>query len=154
VVRIHQPTKSHQDFVKHADRILSSPPKKRPFPMEEKSNTSSIPLQPIQVNNVTYSGALQAQTTRTRSVVQPDGTRTMTTTQMSQTVMASMETRFQVIENKASNISDNIQAMMPHWNITPMSYKRKPEGEPDGEGDMEDAHRAITPIQGQGDTYF
>jgi hypothetical protein len=136
--------------------------------MEEKSNTSSIPLQPIQVNNVTYSGALQAQTTRTRSVVQPDGTRTMTTTQMSQTVMASMETRFQVIEkeqthlkqriigveNKASNISDNIQAMMPHWNITPMSYKRKPEGEPDGEGDMEDAHRAITPIQGQGDTYF
>jgi hypothetical protein len=82
--------------------------------------------------------------------------------------MASMETRFQVIEkeqthlkhhitgveNKASNNSDNIQAMMQHWKITTVSYKKKPEGEPYGEGDMEDTHRAITPMQGQGDTYF
>lgn len=60
------------------------------------------PLQPIQVTNVTYSGAVQAQTTRTRSVeVQPNGTRTTTTTQMSQTsVMAVMETRFQSIEKE------------------------------------------------------
>ncbi len=106
---------------------------------------------------------MQAQTTRTRSVVQPDGTRTSTTTQMLQTVMASMETRFQVIEkeqlhlkhritgveNKAANISDNIQAMMQHWKITPVNYKRKPEGETDGEEDMEDAHHSIPSAQGQ-----
>jgi hypothetical protein len=167
VVRIHQPTKSHQDFVKHADSILSSPPKKRPFTTEVKLITPT-PLQPIQVNKVTYSRAVQAQTTRTRSVVQPDGTRTSTTTQMLQTVMASMETRFQVIEkeqlhlkhritgveNKAANISDNIQTMMQHWKITPVNYKRKPEGETDGEEDMEDAHHSIPSAQGQGDNYF
>jgi hypothetical protein len=57
---------------------------------------------------------------------------------MSQTVSAVMETRFQLIEqeqlhlkqritgveNKATNISNNIQAMMAHWKITPVSYKR------------------------------
>jgi hypothetical protein len=29
VIRVHYPTKSHQDFVQHANNILSSPPKKK-----------------------------------------------------------------------------------------------------------------------------
>jgi len=138
VIRIHHPTKIHQDFVRHADTVLSSPPKKRTFSAGNAQQKPSIPLQPLQVNNITYSGAVQAHTTRTRSVVQPDGTRTTTTTQMSQTVMASMETRFAVIEkeqmsmkqritgveSKTNYISDNIQAMMEHWKIEPTSYKR------------------------------
>jgi hypothetical protein len=167
VIRVHFPSQSHQDFVKHADSILSSPPKKRPYNSDEKVKVTT-PLQTIHVNNVTYSGAVQAQTTRTRSVVQPDGTRTTTTTQMSQTVMSVMETRFKVIEdeqaqlkqrisgveNKAANIYDNIQAMMQHWKITPVNYKRKHEGDSEDENVMEYANHSITALQRQGDTCF
>jgi len=168
VIRIHQPTKEHQDFVRHANNSLSSPPKKRPHPSETPVRHPITPLQPIQVTNVTYSGAVQAQTTRTRSVeVQPNGTRTTTTTQMSQTsVMAIMETRFHSIENEQQDMKeritgvehrtidmcDNIQTMMAHWKITPASYKRKLD-----ENDhvvSAHAHRFDTTDQGQGDTHF
>jgi len=170
VIKTHQPTKSHQEFVKHADNILNSPPKKRQH-SESNSRNQQLPLQPIQVHNVSYSSAVQAHTTRTRSVVQPDGTRTTTTMQMSQTVLATMETRFQLleqeqsymkqritgVETKTSNICDNIQAMMQHWKITPMQYKRKPEEELDASGrggDVEYANHSTSLLQGQGDTCF
>jgi hypothetical protein len=29
IIRVHHPTKTHQEFVRHADNIMSSPPKKR-----------------------------------------------------------------------------------------------------------------------------
>lgn len=168
VIRIHQPGRIHQDFIRHADTVLSSPPKKRSNSLSANESTVPRPLRPIQTNSVTYSGAVQAQTTRTRSVVQPDGTRTTTTMQMSQTVSAVMETRFQLIEqeqlhmkqritgveNKATNISDNIQAMMAHWKITPVSYKRKPTGDPEKEGDMEHAHHSMTTMQDKEDMHF
>jgi hypothetical protein len=168
VIRIHNPSKVHQDFVRHTDSLLSSPPKKRPN--SEITSRAGTPFQPINVNTMTYSGAVQAQTTHTRSIaVQPDGTTTTTTTQqISQTVMAVMENRFQTIENeqqhmkqriagvenKASSIYENIQAMMAHWHIKPVNYKRKPEEDPEIEGGMEDAHRSNTPVQGQGDMCF
>jgi len=168
VIRIQQPGRLHQEFVRHADSVLSSPPKKRPNPSGVHQSQAPLPLRPLQTNAVTYSGAVQAHTTKTRAVVQPDGTRTTTTTQMSQTVSAVMETRFQLIEqeqlhlkqritgveNKATNISDNIQAMMAHWKITPVSYKRKPIGDPEDEGDMEHANHSMTAIQGTGDMHF
>jgi hypothetical protein len=170
VIRVNNPTKVHQDFLRHADSLLSSPPKKRPNPSETTTHMRVAPFQPFSLNNVTYSGAVQAHTTHTRSIaVQPDGTRTTTTVQMSQTVMAVMETRFQVleteqqnmkqritgVENKAANISENIQAMMAHWKITPVSnYKRKPADDPEEEGEMEQAYRPVTLVQGQGDNCF
>lgn len=87
---------------------------------------------------------------------------------MSQTVMAVMETWFQVleteqqnmkpcitgVENKAVNISENIQAMMAHWKITPVNYKRKPADDPEEEGEMEHAYRSVALVQGQGDKCF
>jgi hypothetical protein len=87
---------------------------------------------------------------------------------MSQTVMSVMETRFKVIEdeqthlkqritgveNKAENIYDNIQAMMKHWKITPVSYKRKLEGDPEKESSMKHANHSITALEGQGGTCF
>jgi len=172
VIRIHHPTKTNQEFVRHADMVLSSPPKKRTFSAGNAPQKPGIPLQPLQVNNITYSGAVQAQTTRMRLVVQPDGTHTTTTTQMSQTVMASMETRFAVIEkeqsymkqritgveSKTNSISDSIQAMMEHWKIEPTSYKRKPETNLDDSGheekDMEYANHSLSLAQGQGDQCF
>jgi len=167
VVRVHFPTQTHQEFVKHADSILSSPPKKRSHTAVDQPQPS-VPLRSIQLNNVTYSGAVQAQTTRTRSVVQPDGTCTTTTTQMSQTVMSVLDTRFKVIEeeqsylkqritgveNKATNIDGNIQAIMKHLQITPVNYKRKPEGDLEEESVMEYANHSITNLQGQGATRF
>jgi hypothetical protein len=171
VIRVHYPTKSHQDCVQHANNILSSPPKKRPHSAGADHTKSGPPLQPIQVSNITYSGAVQAKTTRTRSVVQPDGTRTTTTTQMLQTVMASMETRFAVIEReqtfmkqrltgveaKTNSISDNIQTMMEHWKIAPTSYKRKSVEELNDSGrndDVEYANHSMSQVQGQGDNCF
>ncbi len=171
ILRVHHPTKSHQEFVKHADSILSSPPKKRAHQDGTAQMKPTVPLQPVEINKVTYSGAVQAQTTRTRSVVQPDGTTTTTTTQMSQMVVASMETRFAAIEKeqthmkqrisgvetKTDSISDNIHAMMAYWNITPTTYKRKPENELDDSGnerDMEYANHSMSVVQGQGDTCF
>jgi hypothetical protein len=87
---------------------------------------------------------------------------------MSQTVMAVMETRFQVleteqqnmkqritgVESKAANISENIQAMMAHWKITPVNYKRKPADDPEEEGEMEQAYCSVALVQGQGDKCF
>jgi hypothetical protein len=169
VIRVNNPTKVHQDFLRHTDSLLSSPPKKRPNPSAATAHMGVAPLQPINLNNVTYSGAIQAHTTHTRSIaVQPDGMRTTTTTQMSQTVMAVMETWFQVleteqqnmkpritgVENKAVNISENIQAMMAHWKITPVNYKRKPADDPEEEGEMEHAYRSVALVQGQGDKCF
>ncbi len=173
VIRVHHPTKSHQDFIKHADSIMSSPPKKRTHSAAESNQTKrSIPLQPLQVSNIAYSGAVQAQTTRTKSVIQPDGTRTTTTTKMSQTVTASMEARFETIEReqhymkqritgvetRTATISDNIQAMMEHWKIAPTHYKRKPETELDDSGleerDMEQANHSMSLVQGSGDICF
>jgi transcription termination factor NusB len=173
VIRVHHPTKSHQEFFKHADSIMSSPPKKRTHSAADSNQTRrSNSLQPLQVNNITYSGAVQAQTTRTKSVIQPDGTRTTTTTKMSQTVTASMEARFETIEReqqymkqritgvetRTATISDNIQAMMEHWKIAPAHYKRKPETELDDsvleERDMEQANHSMSLIQGSGDKCF
>jgi hypothetical protein len=91
--------------------------------------------------------------------------------QMSQTVLATMETRFQLleqeqsymkqrltgVETKTSNICDNIQAIMQHWKIAPMQYKRKPEEELDASGrggDVEYANHSTSLVQGQGDTCF
>lgn len=146
---------------------MSSPPKKRSHTAVDQPQPS-VPLRSIQLNNVTYSGAVQAQTTRTRSVVQPDGTCTTTTTQMSQTIMSVLDTRFKVIEeeqsylkqritgveNKATNIDGNIQAIMKHLQITPVNYKRKPEGDLEEESVMEYANHSITNLQGQGATRF
>jgi hypothetical protein len=90
---------------------------------------------------------------------------------MSQMVVASMETRFAAIEKeqthmkqrisgvetKTDSISDNIHAMMAYWNITPTTYKRKPENELDDSGnerDMEYANHSMSVVQGQGDTCF
>jgi hypothetical protein len=172
IIRVHHPTKTHQEFIRHADNIMSSPPKKRAH-STGPTKQPVIPLQPLPVNNITYSGAVQAHTTRTRSVVQPDGTRTTTTMQMSKTVVASMETRFAVIEkeqaymkqridgveSKTSSISDNIQAMMEYWKITPTSYKRKPEvdlndSRNDEDENMKYANYSISLVQGQGDNCF
>jgi hypothetical protein len=173
IIRVHHPTKTHQEFVRHADNIMSSPPKKRAHSTGTTQQQPVTPLQPLPVNNITYSGAVQAHTTRTRSVVQPDGTRTTTTTQMSKTVVASMETRFAIIEkeqaymkqringveSKTTSISDNIQAMMEYWKITPTSYKRKPEVDlndsgKDEEENMKYTNHSISLVQGQGDKCF
>jgi len=173
IIRVHHPTKTHQEFVRHADNIMSSPPKKRAHSTGSPPHQPITPLQSLPINNITYSGAVQAHTTRTRSVVQPDGTRTTTTTQMSQTVVASMETRFAVIEkeqaymkqritgveSKTTSISDNIQAMMEFWKITPTTYKRKPEIDLNDTGNeeeenMEYANHSDSLVQGQGDKCF
>jgi len=173
IIRVHHPTKTHQEFVRHADNIMSSPPKKRAHSTGSPPQQPITPLQSLPINNITYSGAVQAHTTRTRSVVQPDGTRTTTTTQMSQTVVASMETRFAVIEkeqaymkqritgveSKTTSISDNIQAMMEFWKITPTTYKRKPEIDLNDTGNeeeenMEYANHSDSLVQGQGDKCF
>jgi hypothetical protein len=173
IIRVHHPTKTHQDFVRHADNIMCSPPKKRAHSTGTTQQQPVTPLQPLPVNNITYSGAVQAQTTRTCSVVQPDGTRTTTMTQMSKTVIASMETRFAVIEkeqaymkqringveSKTNSISDNIQAMMEYWKITPTTYKRKPEADlndskNDEEENMKYANHSNSLVQGQGDKCF
>ncbi len=121
--------------------------------------------------SISYSGVLQAQTTRTRSVAAPNGITTTTTTQTSKTVMAVMETRFQNIEeeqkslkHRLSNVEtrtmttdDNIRIMMAHWKINPTPMKRKHiEGAEDEENDSA-AGNAILPVttpQGQGAQYF
>jgi hypothetical protein len=86
---------------------------------------------------------------------------------MSQTIMASMDTRFAVIEkeqtyvkqcisgveSKTDSISNNIHAMMAHWKITPSSYKRKSEADLDDsrkEQDMEYANHSMSEVQGHG----
>jgi hypothetical protein len=75
VIQVNNPTKVHQDFLRHADSLLSSPPKIRPNPSAATAHMGVAPLQPINLNNVAYSGAVQAHTTHIRSVaVQPDGT--------------------------------------------------------------------------------
>jgi hypothetical protein len=92
---------------------------------------------------------------------------------MSKTVVASMETRFAIIEkeqaymkqringveSKTTSISDNILAMMGYWKITPTSYKRKPEvdlndSRKDEEENMKYANHSISLVQGQGDNCF
>jgi hypothetical protein len=85
--------------------------------------------------------------------------------------MASMETRFAVIEckqtfmkqrltgveAKTNSISDNIQTMMEHWKIAPTSYKRKPVEDLNDSGrndDVEYANHSMSLVQGQGDNCF
>jgi hypothetical protein len=138
VIRIHNPSQTHLDFVQHADRLLSSPPKKR---TNATMAAASKPMSGTKVptRNLSYSGVLQAQTTHTRSVAAPNGVTTTTTTQTSQTVMAVMETRLQSIEEEQQSLKhrlshvenwtvttdENIRAMMAHWKITLAPIKRK-----------------------------
>jgi hypothetical protein len=136
VIRIHNPSKTHLDFMEHADRLLSSPPKKRsnstmvtPDQSVTTSSTST-PTVSVQTGNINYSQAVQAYTTQIRSVnIQPRGGMTMTTmTQTSQLVSAVMESRFQTIEQEQQDIKhrlhsvehrttttdENIRLMMAH----------------------------------------
>jgi hypothetical protein len=169
VIRIHNPSQTHLDFVQYADRMLSSPPKKRTNAEMKEGSVKST--HSAGSGSISYSGVLQAQTTRTRSVAAPNGITTTTTTQTSKTVMAVMETRFQNIEeeqkslkHRLSNVEtrtmttdDNIRIMMAHWKINPTPMKRKHiEGAEDEENDSA-AGNAILPVttpQGQGAQYF
>jgi Zn-dependent peptidase ImmA (M78 family) len=72
---------------------------------------------------------------------------------------AYMKQRINGVESKTNSISDNIQAMMEYWKITPTSYKRKPEAalndsEKDEEENIEYANHSISLVQGQGDKCF
>jgi hypothetical protein len=49
ILRVHHPTKSQQEFVKHADSILSSPPKKRAHQDGTTQMKPTVPLQPIEI---------------------------------------------------------------------------------------------------------
>jgi len=117
--------------------------------------------------NISYSGVVQAQTTHTRSVADPNGVTTTTTTQTSQTVMAVVETRFQTIEHEQQSIKnrlssveqrtmstdENIRAMMAHWKITPAPTKRKFIDEnAENESITGNANLLVMTDQGQGDT--
>jgi hypothetical protein len=169
VVRIHNPTQTHLDFVQYADRMLSSPPKKRTNAEMKDESVKSTSTH--STGNISYRGVLQAQTTQTRSVAAPNGVTTTTTTQTSKTVMAVMETRFQTIEeeqkslknrlssveNRTMSTDENIRLMMAHWKINPTPMKRKHiEGTECEENDSA-AGNAILPVttpQGQGAQYF
>lgn len=163
VVRVHNPSKSHQEFVNHAELLLNSPPKKRP---------STATAQPVRVDHskITYSGILQAQTTNTRSVeVQPHGLTLTTTTRTSQTITFILETRFQTIEREVQDqkalqgdmderlqkvgsstlsISQDITTMMAFWKIPPMG-KRKLDDL--ASGNVGHAHPPTFTEQGTGD---
>jgi len=172
VIKIHNPSQTHLDFVQHADKLLSSPPKKRTSTNVSKSETASSNLSTMSTRNLSYSGMVQAQTTHTRSVAAPNGVTTTTTTQTSQTVMGVIETRFQRIEleqkslnhrlnnveNRTITTDENIRAMMSHWKITPVPTKRKflDDKAEDSENNS-NAGNAILPAladQGQGATCF
>ncbi len=138
--------KADMEYVKQAESLLNSPPKKR-----ERNDMQQPTAQPRAQQlptQITYNGMIQAQRTQLTqsvSVNETEGTTTTTTTQMSQTVVATMEARFEVIEmeirnqkehqtgmdrqllhleNRTMMIDDNISAMMAHWNINPQQ-KRK-----------------------------
>ena len=171
VIKIHNPSQTHLDFIQHADRLLASPPKKR-------KNTNMLPPEQTKVNPVTvtggilsYSGVLQAQTTHTRSVADPSGVTTTTTTQASQTVMAVMETRFlnieieqqsmkqrlSHVENRTVTTDENIRAMMAPWKITPANIKRKfidDNEDEENESYVENANVLTGTEQGQEATRF
>ncbi len=59
-----------------------------------------------------------------------------------------------VMYNLIFVIGENIQAMMAHWKITPVNYKRKPADDPEEEGEMEQAYCSVALVQGQGDKCF
>ncbi len=165
--------------MEHADRLLSSPPKKRsnstmvtPDQSVTTSSTST-PTVSVRTGNINYSQAVQAHTTQIRSVnIQPRGGMTMTTmTQTSQLVSAVMESRFQTIEQEQQDIKhrlhsvehrttttdENIRLMMAHWQITPASIKRKLPAsfEDSTDGNVGEASLPmLTDDQGQGTTHF
>jgi len=138
IIRVHNPSQTHVDFVQHADRLLSSPPKKRTSAALTQSSFQTT-KSAVTTGNLSYRGMVQAQTTHTCSVAKPNGITTTTTTQTSQTVMAIIETRFQTIEeeqkalnhrlnnveHRTTSTDENIRAMMDHWKITPATIKRK-----------------------------
>ena len=167
VIKIHNPSQVHQDFVHYADSLLSSPPKKRSHASMNKTDLASKTINSTAAGNISYSGVVQAQTTHTRSVADPNGVTTTTTTQTSQTVMAVVETRFQTIEHEQKSIKnrlssveqrtmstdENIRAMMAHWKITPAPIKRKFIDEnAENESITGNANLLVMPDQGQGDT--
>jgi hypothetical protein len=167
VIKIHNPSQVHQDFVHYADSLLSSPPKKRSHASINKTDLPSKTINSTTAGNISYSGVVQAQTTHTRSVADPNGVTTTTTTQTSQTVMAVVETRFQTIEHEQKSIKnrlssveqrtmstdENIRAMMAHWKITPAPIKRKFIDEnAENESITGNANLLVMPDQGQGDT--
>lgn len=169
VIRIHNPSQTHRDFVQYADRLLSSPPKKRTNAEMTMENTQK--QRQANAANISYSGIVQAHMTHTRSVAAPNGVTTTTTTQTSQTVTAVMETRFRNIEHEQQALSnrlyrvenrtvttdENIRAMMAHWNINPASSKRKfiENGVNDENlSSAGNAHLSALADQGQGDQCF
>jgi hypothetical protein len=171
VIRIHNPSQTHLDFVQHVDRLLSSPPKKHSNAAMAEPSPMAIPQSTVTNGNITYSGVVQAHTTHTRSVANPRGVTTTTTTQMSRTMTAIMETRFQTIEqeqqslktrlisveNRTITTDENIRAMMAHWQITPATIKRKfIEGNENDENDSAagNAYLLATTKQGQGAKRF
>jgi len=168
VIRVHNPSQTHLEFIQYADRLLSSPPKKR---TNAEMKTTNPPQHDNTNPKISYSGMVQAQMTHTRSVAAPNGVTTTTTTQTSQTVTAVIETRFQNIEheqqalhNRLSNVEirtvttdENIRAMMAHWKITPATMKRKFIGNGEDTENQSIAGNANLPSmadQGQGDTCF
>ncbi len=168
VIKIHNPSQVHLDFVHYADSLLSSPPKKRSSACMNKTASSSKATSSTPSGNISYSGVLQAQTTHTRSVANPNGVTTTTTTQTSQTVMAVVETRFQNIEHEQQSIKnrlssveqrtmstdENIRAMMAHWKITPAPIKRKIIDEnAENESITGNANLLVMTDRGQGTRY-
>jgi hypothetical protein len=165
VIKIHNPSQVHLDFVHYADSLLSSPPKKRSNASMNKTDSSSKTIN-SKTAGISYSGVVQAQTTHTRSVADPNGVTTTTTTQTSQTVMAVVETRFQNIEHEQQSIKnrlssveqrtmstdENIRAMMAHWKITPAPIKRKFIENAENESITGNANLLVMTDQGQGDT--
>lgn len=154
VIRVQAPSKEHQEFVAHANKLLNSPPKKRTASAVDRSTSQNqvhCSSSSATAAAMTYSGIVQSQTTSTTSTrstaAKPRSTTTTTTTTTSQTIMAVVETRFQMIEQEninqrtqfesvqnkviqqrerlhnveahTSNISDDIAAMMAFWKITP-----------------------------------
>jgi len=111
VIKIHNPSQVHLDFVHYADSLLSSPPKKRSNASINKTDSSSKTINSTTAGNISYSGVVQAQTTHTRSVADPNGVTTTTTTQTSQTVMAVVETRFQTIEHEQQSIKNRLSSV-------------------------------------------
>ncbi len=145
-INLSIPHKADMEYMKQAESLLNSPPKKRERnDMQQPTTQPRAQQLPTQI---TYNGMIQAQRTQLTqsvSVNETEGTTTTTTTQMSQTVVATMEARFEVIEteirnqkehqtgmdrrllhleNRTMTIDDNISAMMAHWNINPQQ-KRK-----------------------------
>jgi hypothetical protein len=140
-IALNVPNKADMKYIQQAESRLQSPQSKRDFTTSTNNPNNRPPA------HITYSGLLQARTRTTQSVSVQDteGTTTTTTTQISQTVTALMEARFQGIEtemknqkehqhgmdqclshleNRTTSINDNIAAMMEHWNITPSQKRR------------------------------